>query len=152
MSDSEWAKDRLRVFHASLSEKSQKDAVFLEEQRIRNESADTLRSQLVAAFNEKHIAINREAGRQLLTIILEPGTRNFALRRNEPTIQAIDVKWEGTAVLLKGGKDNFLDSRFDVQVDRESGTGYFADRFSAGQKTSPDKIAERAIEHLLFVH
>lgn len=151
MSDPKWAKNAAREFQASLSDKSQKDAVSLEDQRIRREFTDKLWSDLIIAFNEKHMAINHEMMRQVLTIVQEPGSQSFVLRRNEPTTERINVKCEGHSILLKGGKDDGFELRLDVEIDRKSGTGYLADRFSDGEKRDPEKIAEDTIKHLLSV-
>jgi hypothetical protein len=149
MSDSEWVKNAAKEFQALISDRSQKDAVTLEDERIRKEFIDKLWSDIVIAFNEKHMSLNHEMKRQVLTIVQEPGSRSFTLLRNEPTTERINVKCEGYSILIKGGKDDWFDVRLDVEIDRQSGTAYLADRSSGGEKRTPEKIAESAIKHLV---
>lgn len=147
MSDSGWAEKTARKFQHSLSEKSQKDATFLEEQRIRRDYTERLWQEIRTAFNEKYMSINSEMKREVLTLEPQIGSPSFSLRRSEPQLEQVTVTCDQNSYSIKVVSSAHR-VNFEVRVDKESGEGYLANTFD-GSRRDPSAVAESVIENLL---
>ena len=153
MSDSEWASKVARRFQSHLAEISQKDAKFLEEQKIRRDYTERLWAEIRTAFSERYMSVNKEIGRQVLAMEDRPTDNSLVLRRNEPTSEAILLRRDTASysIAISAGKDDYFNSRLEVQIDRNSGTGYLVQSYEGNARTDPTALAEAVIEHLLSI-
>lgn len=151
MSDSEWAKRVSSKFQSLRAEKSQRDATAVEEETIRKKYTGSLLSDLRTAFDSKVRALNSEMGREIVSFEDEPGSSNFALRRNEPArwIRKImiqcDVGKHTITISIFGTTPGILKS-LTVDADNKSGKGYLTEK---SKPTTADEVAESVIESLL---
>lgn len=153
MSDQNWASKIASRFESRLAEVSQKDAKFIEKQKIRREYTKALWNEIKLAFNEKHMAINKQLGREILTMEDSHTSNRIVLRRNEPTSESMLAMCEEPfyRIIVSFGKDDAFKSLLEVEIDENSGKGYLAKSYQGNTRTNPVDVAESAIEHLLGI-
>jgi len=147
MSDPEWARKTARNFQAFLSEKSQKDRLFLEEQNIRRSSLDDLWSKLREHFISKVDSLNLNMKRQIITVEFLDTLDRFKVRRNEVKTERLEISCNRDTlnVTIAGSIQEKVS--LGIAIDKGTGKAFFCTEH--GDPHEPEAIAESSIEKLL---
>ncbi len=147
MTDSEWASKTARDFQRALAEKSQKDEVFLEQQRIKRSHIDDLWAKLKGAFYSKSNSLNHEINRQILTIEDSDNPDRLTIRRNEPKTARLAITCDRDTHEIKLVFSRTNVENVELGIDKESGKPYLTTAHSGPKE--PEEIAESSIEKFL---
>lgn len=147
MSDTEWASKMANNFKRVRQEKSQRDALFLEEQRIKQSQIGEIWNKIKEAFNKAVNDFNREMREEIITVEPSDDPDKFTVRRNElPTVR-LEVKCN-----LNSQEIKLIFSRtevIDLLLAVDKGTGKTHLILSDGSPKESDEVAEWSIEKLL---
>ena len=147
MRETEWARRMAQGIKADKARKAEEDAETLEGQRIKNQFASKLWTDVRVAFKNKAQLFNDEVGEEILTWEA-PRLDTFSLRRNDihecMTVSYQEARYEIKVELL--GRSVPL----EVVLDHTSGKACLHD--SSSKLRDPEQLAEEMIEELLKKH
>lgn len=147
MSDLEWANNTAKNFRRVRAEKSQNDAVFLEQQKIRRAHIDDLWAKLRTALYSKVSEFNRAMQEQIVSIEDDNNPDKFQIIRYEPRTARLEVNCnrDTQEIKLVFPKNDVI--QIGLGIDQSTGKAYLA--LANDSPKEPTEFAELAIEKLI---
>jgi hypothetical protein len=147
MSDSEWVSKTARNFQNALSQKYQKDRLFLEEQNSKRSSLEDSWDKLKAAFISKSDSLNQEIKKEILTVEFGDNPDKYNVRRNEPSVEHLEVSCDRETFSIAIAASMFQRVSAGIAVDNNTGRAFLCTE--NGDFCVPERMAELSIEKLL---
>ena len=147
MSDSEWVSKTARNFQNALSQKYQKDRLFLEEQNMKRSCLDDSWGKLRAAFISKSDSLNQQFEKEILTVESGDTLDKLDVRRNEPSVERLEVSCDRETFSITIAASMFQRVSLGIAVDNNTGKAFLCTE--NGDPCMPEGVAESSIEKLL---